>query len=249
MLRDNKFLFYLYQIYKVFVFYPLLGLNTAFLVTISTPIFILFGDKPGKFIGSLWAKINAIATPMYVKTYNREKMDPQQSYVIVSNHQSQFDIFVVYGFLKRDFRWVMKMELRKVPFLGYWCYKAGHVYVDRSDHQKALDSIENAKKRIINGISILFFPEGTRSNTGELKPFKKGAFKFALDLNLPILPITIVGSRNVLPNNSTDLFPGSAKLIINDPIPIKGYTEDNIQELIDKSLESINKSLQEYTKK
>jgi len=246
MLRENKILFNLYQIYKIFIFYPLLGLNTALLVTISTPIFILFGDKPGKFIGSLWAKINAFGTPMFVKTYHRDKMDPKQSYVIVSNHQSQFDIFVVYGFLKRDFRWVMKMELRKVPFLGYWCYKAGHVYVDRSNHEKAIASIESAKKRIINGISILFFPEGTRSDTGELIPFKKGAFKFALDLDLPILPITIVGSKNILPNNSTDLFPGKAKLIINDPIPIKGYTEENIQELMDKASQSIEKSLHEY---
>lgn len=239
MLRENKLLFNLYQIYKYILYFPLLGLGTAFFFLITIPI-MFFGTERMLQIGGIWwARFNSYVTPMFISVSGTENIDKEQSYVIVANHQSQYDIFAVYGWLPVDFRWVMKQELRKVPILGYYCYKAGHVYIDRSNHEKALASIEAAKARIRNGTSILFFPEGTRSTTGQLLPFKKGAFKFALDMGLPLLPITIIGTRNVLPNNSIALFPGSARMVVHKPIPIDGYTEENIEDLMDKARAAI----------
>ncbi len=245
-MRNIKPLFYLYQVYKYLVFFPFLGIATAVCGSLAVITAIFIGGKTSSLFGVLWAKLNAYMTPMFVSVSGRENIDKNQSYVIVSNHQSQYDIFLVYGWLPIDFRWVMKIELRKVPVLGYACYKIGHVFINRKNKTAAITSLEEAKRRISGGTSIFFFPEGTRSDDGKLIEFKKGAFRMAVDMNLPILPITIVGTRKILPNKTIALFPGSAKLIINKPIDIAGYNENNLEELVALSKRSIGETLDKY---
>ncbi len=246
-LRDNPLLLYLYQIYTWLVFFPFLAITTTVLGIIATILAILFGGRVASIMGVIWSRLNSYITPMFVEVIGKEKIQKNQSYVIVANHQSHYDIFVIYGWMPVDFRWVMKIQLLKVPFLGYSCYKIGHVFIDRSNPEKAKESINAAKDRIKGGTSIMFFPEGTRSNDGTLREFKKGAFKFALDMNLPILPVTIVDSRNVLPARSLKLFPGRAKLIVHDPIDIQNYTEDNMESLMAVARQCIEKGLQMYS--
>ena len=106
---------------------------------------------------------------------------------------------------------MLKQELRKIPGLGIGCEKVGHIFIDRSNHEKALESINNAKRTIVNGTSVLFFPEGTRSKTGRLGEFKKGAFIFAIDIGVPILPITVVNTGKILPPHTMNLLPGRVK--------------------------------------
>lgn len=245
-MRENKLLFNAYQFYKYLVFFPLLGLSTTICFIIIF-IFLFFAtERFVQIAGIIWSRFNSFVTPMFVKVIGTEKVDTKRSYVIVANHQSQYDIFTIYGWLPIDFRWVMKMELRRVPILGYYCYKAGHIFIDRSNHQSAIDSINAAKSKIKYGTSLLFFPEGTRSVTGELMEFKKGAYKFAIDMGLPVLPVTICGTRDILPANSIALFPGSAKIVIHRPIDIAGYTEKNIGELISLSRQAIQRGLEEH---
>lgn len=246
-MRNNIFLFKLYQVYKVIIFYPFLAITTAGLGSIATLLAILIHPKIASICGIIWSRLNAYITPMFVSVVGREKVNPKQSYIIVANHQSQYDIFLLYGWLPMDFKWVMKVQLRQVPFLGYSCYKIGHVFIDRSNSEAAVASINEAKKRIINGTSIVFFPEGHRSEDGKLIPFKKGAFKFALDMDLPILPVTIIGTRDVLPSNTTALFPGKAKMVFHDPIDISGYSEETIEDLMEEARKSIQKGLDEHT--
>jgi 1-acyl-sn-glycerol-3-phosphate acyltransferase len=181
---------------------------------------------------------------MFVKVIGVENMDKRQSYVVVSNHQSQFDIFVLYGWLGVDFKWVIKQELRKVPAIGIACEKIGHIFIDRSNRERALASLHQAKKNIVNGTSVIFFPEGTRSQDGSLGLFKKGAFKMAIDLELPILPITIVGTKEILPSNSMDLFPGKARMIIHRPIDTAGFNDGNLQNLIEATYSVIKSGLE-----
>lgn len=197
-------------------------------------------------MGVAWARFNSAITPMPVQVIGREKIDRQQSYVIVGNHQSLFDIFVIYGWMPVDFIWVMKAELRNSPFIGYFCDKIGHVFVDRANQEAALASINSVKERITNGTSIMFFPEGTWSNDGKLLNFKKGAFRLAVDLRLPVLPVTIINTRNILPGDSLGLFPGWAKLIIHDPIRIEDYDKSNIDDLVIKAKDAVQKGLDEY---
>ena len=109
-----------------------------------------------------------------------------------------------------------------------------------------MQSINEAKERIQGGTSIMFFPEGTRSNDGRLLDFKKGAFKLAVDMKLPILPVTIINTRNILPSNSTALFPGRAKLVIHEAIDIVGYSDDNLEELMARARQAIQKGLDHY---
>ncbi|MBN1533584.1 MAG: 1-acyl-sn-glycerol-3-phosphate acyltransferase [Spirochaetes bacterium] len=248
-MREIKPIYYLYKIYKYLIFIPLLLLSTSILGVLASVLAIVAGPKIGTWMGVIWSRFNSLITPMFVKVTGKEHVDRKQSYVIVANHQSQYDIFVIYGWLPVDFRWVMKIQLRQIPFLGYACHKLGHVYIDRSNPQAAKDSINAAKERIRDGTSILFFPEGTRSSDGLLHDFKKGAFVMALDMGLPLLPLTIIGTRNVLPNNTADLFPGRVKLIIHPPIPTEGYDHDSMPELMERAWASIQRGLEEYGKK
>ena len=236
----NAMLRKLYKIYAWLVFAPLLGLSTVFFGTAA--VVLLFFLKPrlvSALCGKNWARVNSFVTPMRVTVIGRENVDPSQSYVIVSNHQSQFDIFVLYGWLNIDFKWVMKKELRKVPAIGIACERLGHIYVDRSNREAALASINMAKQRIVDGTSVLFFPEGTRSRDKRMRPFKKGAFRMALDLQLPILPVTILGTRDILPSDTLDLYPGRATMIIHPPIAIDAYDSNRLNELIERTREVI----------
>jgi 1-acyl-sn-glycerol-3-phosphate acyltransferase len=224
----------LYKPYQILIFMPFLGINTFMMGMLAYLSALLVNPRFASTIfGMLWAKINSYATPMLVSIQGREFIDEKQSYVIVSNHQSFYDIFILYGWIGIDFKWVMKASLRKVPFLGPACEKIEHIYIDRSNPAAAIESINLAKKRIVNGTSVVFFPEGTRSKTGEVRPFKKGAFRFALDMDLPLLPITIIGTKDILPAKSLDLFPGRAKMIIHPPVSIETYKDKDIQLLMD----------------
>ncbi len=222
----------LYSIYKWFVVIPVLGLTTFVCgFSVVALVWVVRPATLANVFAKSWARINSWVTPMLVSVQGRHHIDPMQSYVIVCNHQSQYDIFVLYGWLNIDFKWVMKQELRNIPVIGIACDKLGHIYVDRSKREAALASIEAAKARVTDGTSVLFFPEGTRSRDGRLKSFKRGAFHFALDLQLPLLPVTIQGTRQILPSDTLDLFPGRATMKIHAPIDIKGYRRENIKEL------------------
>ncbi len=245
--REDKILLELYQIYKYLVFFPLVAVSTTVMGTAATLLAILVDKKIASVCGIIWARFNSYITPMLVTVIGKEKIQTNKSYVIVANHQSQYDIFVIYGWMPVDFRWVMKIQLRDVPFLGYACYKIGHIYIDRSNPEAAKASINAARDRIKGGTSIMFFPEGTRSVDGGLLDFKKGAFKFALDMNLPVLPVTIVNTRNVLPAKSLKLFPGSAKLIIHDPIDISQHSEETIGEIMNTARKRIQQGLDQQS--
>jgi len=233
-----------YQPYKYLVVMPVLALATAFFATLALVLSLFTSARTAsRLAGVGWARVMAWVTPMRVEVEGRENIDPHQSYVLVSNHQSQYDIFVLYGWLGVDFKWVMKQELRKVLGIGVACERLGHIFIDRSNHAAAVATLEAAKTKIVDGTSVIFFPEGTRSLDGRLMRFKRGAFRMALDLGLPILPLTVTGTRDVLPANTSDLMPGSARLIIHKPIAIEGKTAKDCQELSDRVRDVIASSL------
>lgn len=239
-----KILRILYQPYKFLIFLPMVGISTLVFGLLAMLLAFTVGEKIASLCGVIWARFLAWITPMFLRVEGRDNIDNNQSYVVVVNHQSQYDILALYGWLGVDFKWVMKMELRKVPVLGIACEKLGHIYIDRSDTQKALNSINAAKKKITGGTSVLFFPEGSRSREGKLNPFKKGAFRMALDLEIPILPVTLVDTRDILPSDTMDLFPGRAVMKIHPPISIEGYNEQSISQLMDDVKDVIQSGLE-----
>lgn len=240
----RKLLFVLYQPYKWLVYIPFLVVSTLTFGAIAVILSTLVNQKIGSFIGgAVWSRLNGYMTPIFVKVLGKENIDKHQSYVIVPNHQSHFDVFVLYGWLGIDFKWVLKQELRKVPGLGIGCEKVGHIFIDRSNHEKAIASINAARKKIVNGTSVIFFPEGTRQTSGRLGEFKKGAFKFAIDMGLPLLPVTIINTNKILPPHTMNLLPGKATMIIHPKIDTAGYDDANIDELMEKTRASIQSGI------
>lgn len=240
----RKLLVVLYQPYKWLVYVPFLILSTLTFGAIAVILSTLVNQRVGSFIGgAVWSRLNGYMTPIFVKVIGKENIEPTQSYVIVPNHQSHFDVFVLYGWLGIDFKWVLKQELRKVPGLGIGCEKVGHIFIDRSNHEKAIASINAARKKIVNGTSVIFFPEGTRQATGRLGEFKKGAFKFAIDMGLPLLPVTILNTNKILPPRSLNLLPGRATMIIHPKIDTSGYSDENIEELMMKTRAAIQSGI------
>ncbi len=234
----------LYQPYKWLIFFPFLSINTFMFGIIAVLTATLVNEKVGSYYGGvLWARVNAFFTPMFVKVNGKKNIIPGKSYVIISNHQSYYDIFLIYGWLGIDIKWIMKKELGKIPGIGFGSRKVGHIFLDRSNSRLALESLNQAKQKLSNGSSVVIFPEGTRSKSGKLGIFKRGAFKLALDLDLPILPITIKGTKDILPTGTSNLLPGKVEMIIHEPIDITGYNDLNIKELIDKTWSVINEDL------
>jgi 1-acyl-sn-glycerol-3-phosphate acyltransferase len=233
-----------YQLWKLLVVMPVAVATT--LVGSGLILLLIPFVNPSalsRVIAGSWARINAWLTPMPVRVIGREHVDPTRSYVVISNHQSHYDVLVLYGWLGIDFRWVMKQELRSVPGLGVACERLGHIFIDRSDHQAAVASINAARERIVGGTSVLFFPEGTRSDDGRLRRFKRGAFRFAIDSGLPILPVTVSGTCEVLPARRFDLRPGTATLMIHEPVPTGNLSTADLPRLSDRVREIIRSAL------
>ena len=180
------------------VTYPLILVSTTLFGTLAVTL-SLISKHLGFYAGVFWARSLTWGTWVRVRVAGREHLRPGQSYVMLSNHQGAYDILALYGFLGREFRWVMKEELRKVPFLGWGCAAIGHIFIDRKNSARAIASLEAAKSHLTGGVSVLIFPEGTRSDDGRLLPFKKGGFNIARQLDLPILPLSITGSNAILP--------------------------------------------------
>lgn len=242
----KKILFWPYQLYVWLIFFPLIVVLTfvfSSLTAISS--YLVNPHFASRVFGANWAKCLGLLTPIRVEVQGAEHAQSDRSYVVVCNHQSMYDILVVYGWLRLDMKWVMKAELRKVPFIGMGCEKAGHIFVNRRSHKQAAEAINAALERLGDGIGILFFPEGTRSNDGRLLPFKKGAFRVAIDQQIPLLPVTVVGTKEIIPNKTLKLFPGKATMVIHPAIETKGLSNDDLAELMEKSRRSIASALPE----
>ncbi len=233
----------IYQPYKWLFVIPFLGISTIVFGIFAIITSIVINPVAGGKFAVLWAKLNSYFTPMSVNVEGLENIDENQSYVIVANHLSLYDIYVLYGWIGIDIRWVMKKELRKVPIIGFVCKTLQHIYIDRSSSEKAIESINKAKEKICNGTSVIFFPEGTRSCDFILQPFKKGAFKLAIDLGLPVLPVTINGTHKILSKGSTNLMPGTAEMIIHKVIDTSDYNGNTINDLIKKSRDVVKSRL------
>lgn len=204
----------------------------------------LFGSKWwGYMPPHWWSRITCWLALCRVKTKGHAHLDSLQSYVFVANHQGAFDIFLVYGFLNQNIKWIQKQSLRKIPLVGFASEKAGHVFVDNSNLSTRAETIDRAKAQIADGVSMVIFPEGARTLTGKMGRFKRGAYYIAYDMRLPIVPITINGSYDVLKRNTRQLKPGRLEMVIHPPIPTVGLTESDLPELIDRTKEIIHSAL------
>lgn len=163
-----------------------------------------------------------------------------QSYIFVSNHQSMFDVWVIYGWLPVIFKWLMKAELRKVPFVGSACKAAGHVYVDRRNTRSAAESIKEVERVLRDGVCTVIFPEGTRTKNGQLGTFKRGAFQIAMDLNLPVIPLTLTGCYEVMPSGKAYVRRHPIHMHIGKEIDLSQFEGDR-----DRAMDYVRQQIQD----
>ena len=202
---------------------------------------ILFGGQWwGYWPPHIWARIFCVLTLVKVKVVGRENIDSKTSYVFIANHQGAYDIFSIYGYLNHNFKWMMKQSLERIPLVGYACRCAGHIMVDRVNPTGIKQTIETAEKRLKNGTSLVVFPEGTRSTDGKIGQFKRGAFILAAEFHLPMVPITIDGSYNIMPKHRTIPHWGTITLTIHKPVDVEGKGS---KELMNLTYETINSAL------
>ena len=243
--RSGRSFWLLYQPYKWLVFLPLFALSTCFFVGLGVVLIFFFDDRAANRIaGAWWARFNAYITPIKVKVEGKENVEKGRSYIVCSNHMSSYDIFLLFGWLGIDLKWVIKKELRAYPVFGYAVEKGGNIVIDRSNPREAYRSLENARQKVAGGTSIIMLPEGTRSRTGELGEFKKGAFVLARELGLPILPVTITGTREILPPRTLDLLPGKATMRIHPPVDVNRFSGEPLEKLIHDVREIIRGGLE-----
>lgn len=182
-----------------------------------------------------WAWLVLRVSGIRVEVRGRENVDPGQRYVILSNHQSHFDIPALVTSLGVPYRWVIKKELRRIPLFGHALAASRNIFIDRSDSGSAMRSIHNGVAQLPEGTGVLFFPEGTRSRDDNMLAFKKGAFVAARDSGLPILPVTVNGSRRCLPKGSAVFRPGTIEVVIHPPLSAATVTGDSLDELMDRT--------------
>ncbi len=157
---------------------------------------------------SLWASGALKDAKVDLHVHGREHIPDDETFVVMSNHQSTYDIFVVMDSFPRTIRMVSKREMRKVPLVGGAMEYAEFVFVDRDDPERAKESIELARQRIRSGVNVWIAPEGTRSPDGRVLPFKRGGIRLALDAGVRILPVTLIGTRDVMPSKGWKPRPG-----------------------------------------
>ena len=225
------------------------GLSTIFWGSIAVIIsFFTRTGNPVHKVARIWARGILFVSRIKVTVNGLANIDPTQSYVYMSNHQSNFDIPVLLAYLPVQFRWLAKAELFKIPIFGRAMRGAGYVKIDRFNQEAAFESINEAARKMKNGVSVMIFPEGTRSLDGNLRSFKKGGFIMAVDAGVPIVPVVIKGTWPIMDKSSLRINTGEVSLNIETPIATTDYTRENKDDLIQSVRAVIREGLEKGLK-
>ena len=240
---------YLYRLYQLFIAGPLLLLATVLCALVVIVGSFIGPAWFGYYPPMVWSRLMCWLFLLPVEVKGRKHLSRHQSYVFVSNHQGAYDIYLIYGFLGRNFRWMMKKALRNIPLIGKACERAGHVMVDKSGPKAINATCERGREVLKGGISLVVFPEGARTFTGHMGKFRRGAFLLAHQLQLPVVPITIDGSFDVLPRQRGFNFVTwhRLRLVIHEPILPNPLDQEEIKDVMEQSYKTIMSALpQQY---
>ncbi|NDV78621.1 1-acyl-sn-glycerol-3-phosphate acyltransferase [Dysgonomonas sp. 511] len=236
-------------LYELFIFAPIFIIATI-ITAVTVMIGCLIGNSKfwGYYPPHLWGKLACRLALCKIKVTHKSKLDPEKSYVFIPNHQSAYDIFLIYGYLGQNIKWVQKQELRKIPFVGKASEIAGHVFVDQSSLKSMKETIEKAEAQLDKGSSMVIFPEGARTKTGKMGRFKRGAFIIAKEMNLSIVPVTVNGAYDLMKIKTYLLNPGTLELIVHEPVSTEDLTDENMPDFINNCRETVHSGLWESYK-
>jgi len=226
------FLWVLYPLIRPFYLLFLI-LNTLILALVIIAISPF--DRKGNlvhYIGKFWSLLNIYISGTRLAIKGKEKIEKGRTYIVMCNHQGLMDPWVLIGKLPLQLRWTIKPEVKKMPVFGYALERMGHIYVGSRKRKDTGLTLEVAVQKIRQGASVVFFPEGTRSKDGSLQKFHKGGAIIAIRSGVSILPVTINGSRFVLPKGTLALMPGKIQVIVGDSIDPGMFDENRKDELM-----------------
>ncbi len=212
---------------------PVLTFMTSLLAILFLVVF-RGSEQKAQFLPRSWAKIILAIAGVKVKVEGLENIQKNRPYIFAANHQSQFDIFTMQGCFDFDFRWLAKKELFQIPLFGRAMHLAGYISIDRSHGRQALKSLKEAAERIAGGTSVILFPEGTRSLDGKLHDFKSGGMVLAIKSGVPLVPVGISGTYEILPKGKLLAKPGQVTIRVGKPVETKAFTGAQKHELAEK---------------
>ena len=195
-------------------------------------------------LSKMWAQWVIWSTGIQYDVTGLENLEQENKYIFMSNHESALDILLGVACIPYKIVFLAKKELFRIPVFGWAMQAAGMIKIDRQNPERARKSVDEAVHTLIHSsFSTLIYPEGTRSETGDLLPFKKGGFILAIRSQLPIVPVTIIGAGDVLSKGSFTINQGQIKIIISKPIPTRNLEVNNKEELIESCRNTIMKNL------
>lgn len=207
------------------------------------------GGNGAHLVGRFWARSILFLSGVKVSVRGLEHIAPGGPYLYMVNHQSMFDILSLLAHLPVQFRWLAKKELFHIPVFGYAMARAGYISIDRSDRRAAHKSLLEAAQRIAGGVSVVIFPEGSRSMDGQIQPFKAGGFHLAIRSGRPIVPVVICGAREVMPKGKLRIRPGHISVSINPPVDTASHKDkakrdlmESIRSIMEKDLERLRRT-------
>lgn len=223
---------FFYIIYQLCVALPVI-LAATILTALVTSVGCILGnpDVWGYYPGMIWSRTVCTVLLLPVRRTGMENIEKGKPYIIVSNHQSALDVFLLYGYLGVKFKWMMKKEIEKIPLVGAACRRAGFIYIDRSSIGSGKGSIEAAEETLSRGMSMIIFPEGTRTGDGRMSRFKKGAFLLAVELGMPLLPVTINGAYRAMSRKAWHVTWHPMSITVHKPIEVERVGASDESEL------------------
>ena len=202
-------------------------------------------DRQGKVIHRLagvWGKVALAACGVTVKVEGLENVRGEGPYVFMSNHQGSYDIFSLMAHLPFQFKWLAKKEIFSIPILGWAMTAAGYISIDREGTRDTVEAMNKAARKIHDGMSVVVFPEGSRSPDGTIQPFKKGGFSLAIKSKVPIVPIALSGSREVMPRGKLVAASGEIRIRIDPPIATENCSVKDREMLMERVREAVTRN-------
>ncbi len=200
----------------------------------SLPIWLATGDRrrAGQFAITTWSEFALAASGVDLRVEGEEHLWSQRPAVFIFNHQSGFDVPLMCKLLQRDFTGAAKAEVQSNPLFGPLFAFAGGVFLDRADRAKAIEALGPAVEALRHGTSLAISPEGTRSETARIGPFKKGAFHVAMQAGVPIVPIVFHNALDALPRHALVVRPATVRAVVLPPVPTEGWTREGLDQRI-----------------
>lgn len=206
-------------------------------------LFLSIFEWKGKIFGKIaqiWSKLILASAGVKYSVYGLDHLAPEQNYVFTGNHESPFDIPLAFAGIKHHLVSISKIEYKWIPIFGWAMQVAKHIFIDRNNQTKAIESLKKAAVSLkSNPRSILLFPEGTRSTDGKIHKFKKGGLLLAIETQIPVVPMVLCGTSSVATKGARKLKSASVELRIGKPIDTKGMTYDDRHELTDKVYKAV----------